>query len=255
MSSSDSAGQESGNETSLCDTSIGGCGFLPVRCWSDQDIFEPMLTPCIDTSLLDVPAPADLSSGRDISEEQAPIGSTHRRSKSSTSYPSPKSARLVDTKGESIGRLRVWGKMPLLLENVVENLLDVVVAFQRGIRATHFKDGDLAARNGHLYIVQHVAVTFTEQAIVSAAAHGHLEMVEYLHRKRTEGATVQAMDLAATFGHLDVVKWLHANRKDGCTTKAMDGAASNAHVPVRTHRPRFSHQLVQFSMCSFLDTL
>lgn len=40
------------------------------------------------------------------------------------------------------------------------------------------------------------------------------------------------MNRAAAHGHLEVVKWLHANRDEGCTTAAMDGAAANGHLNV-----------------------
>lgn len=124
------------------------------------------------------------------------------------------------------------GKVALLLEIAVCNLSGVIAAFQQGVRACEFKDGDLAARNGHMHIVTQVAATFSNQAMVLAAAQGHLEMVAYLHHHREEGATMEALDLAATFGHLEVVKFLHENRREGCTTRAMDGAAGNNHLDV-----------------------
>ena len=86
-----------------------------------------------------------------------------------------------------------------------------------------------------MHIVTHVASVFSDQAMVLAAAQGHLGMVKFLHCNRKEGATVEAMNLASICGHLDVVKWLHANRTEGCTTRAMDGAARNAHIHVRVN--------------------
>lgn len=128
------------------------------------------------------------------------------------------------------------GKVSLLLENTVYNLSGVIAKFQQGLRTCDFKDGDLGARNGHMHIVKEVASTFSDQAMVLAAAQGHLEMVRWLHQNRGEGATVDALDLAATFGRLEVVKWLHENRDEGCTTRAMDGAARNNHLDVsKTH--------------------
>ena len=53
-----------------------------------------------------------------------------------------------------------------------------------------YRDGDVAAENGHL---------------------------ELLKSGQAKGLTSQAMDLAAANGHLDVVKWLHENRTEGCT--------------------------------------
>lgn len=125
------------------------------------------------------------------------------------------------------------GKVSLFLEKTVYNLSGVIAKFQQGLRTCDFKDGDLGARNGHMHIVKEVASTFSDQAMVLAAAQGHLEMVQWLHQNRGEGATVDALDLAATFGRLEVVEWLHENRKEGCTTRAMDGAARNNHLDVR----------------------
>lgn len=121
----------------------------------------------------------------------------------------------------------------VLFESAFCNLSEVIAEFQQGVRASGYTDGDMAAQNGHMHIVKHVASVFSDQAMVLAAAQGHLDMVKFLHGYRKEGATVEAMNLASTCGHLNVVKWLHANRTEGCTTRAMDGAARNAHIHVR----------------------
>ncbi|RLN83836.1 hypothetical protein BBJ28_00020071 [Nothophytophthora sp. Chile5] len=72
----------------------------------------------------------------------------------------------------------------------------------------------------------------TTWAMDTAARHGRLDMVKWLHANRREGCTTTAMDLAARDGHLEVVKWLHDNRNEGCTVKAMNGAAINGHLDV-----------------------
>ncbi|EGZ14839.1 hypothetical protein PHYSODRAFT_509529, partial [Phytophthora sojae] len=59
----------------------------------------------------------------------------------------------------------------------------------------------------------------TRGAMDLAAKNGHLEMVEWLGTHRYEGCTVAAMDAAAGRGHLEVVKWLHRHRSEGCTTQ------------------------------------
>ncbi|AVK76652.1 Ankyrin repeat domain containing protein [Pandoravirus neocaledonia] len=64
----------------------------------------------------------------------------------------------------------------------------------------------------------------------SAAAGGHLDVVEFLHVNRTDGCTADAMDGAAAGGHLDVVEFLHANRTEGCTPWAIVGAARGGHI-------------------------
>ncbi|KAE9087782.1 hypothetical protein PF007_g20240 [Phytophthora fragariae] len=72
----------------------------------------------------------------------------------------------------------------------------------------------------------------TAAAMDGAAANGHMDVVQWLHRNRNEGCTMDAMDSAAGNGHLDMVKWLHEHTKMGCTTKAMDAAARGGHLEV-----------------------
>jgi hypothetical protein len=57
----------------------------------------------------------------------------------------------------------------------------------------------------------------------SAAGHGHLEVVQWLHENRKEGCTTKAMDCAAGNVHLEVVQWLHENRTEGCSECAIEG--------------------------------
>lgn len=169
--------------------------------------------------------------GFDIPEERHMLH-IHPQARRSFSCSSRQSAL---TRDNPVGRLPTTtstGKVCILLECAIENLSGVVAEFQQGVAEVRFKDGDLAARNGHMYIARYIAETFTQQAIVLAAAQGHLEMVAYLHNNRTEGTTVEAMDLAARYGHLEVLQWLHVHRSEGCTTRAIDGAACNAHIEV-----------------------
>ncbi|KAF0713150.1 Aste57867_4492 [Aphanomyces stellatus] len=75
---------------------------------------------------------------------------------------------------------------------------------------------DVAAKNGHLHVIQHVhknchIVVCTTDAINGAATNGHLEVVAGLHTHRSEGCTTSAaMDSAAKNGHLAMLKLLHA---------------------------------------------
>eukprot|EP00644_Phytophthora_capsici_P007140 jgi/Phyca11/112308/e_gw1.22.244.1 len=77
-------------------------------------------------------------------------------------------------------------------------------------------------------------------AMDTAAAHGRLDIVKWLHVHRDEKCSTKAMDVAAANGYLEIVQWFHGNREEGCTTKAMDGAAGNGHVHVAEwlHRNR-----------------
>ncbi|DBA03874.1 TPA: hypothetical protein N0F65_004564 [Lagenidium giganteum] len=85
----------------------------------------------------------------------------------------------------------------------------------------------------------------------TAAAHGHLNVVEFLHKHRSakgiqaemldqvskrpcdgkEGSQ-QAMDRAAANGHINAVKFLHENRVEGCKRRTMDAVAPGRHLHV-----------------------
>ncbi|KAF0699801.1 Aste57867_9642 [Aphanomyces stellatus] len=70
----------------------------------------------------------------------------------------------------------------------------------------------------------------TANAMDIAARDGHLPIVEFLHRHRTEGCSPQAINLAARFNHLNIVMFLHENRSEGCTTDALVWAAAHGHL-------------------------
>ncbi|KAJ3014083.1 UNVERIFIED_CONTAM: hypothetical protein HDU68_000445 [Siphonaria sp. JEL0065] len=95
---------------------------------------------------------------------------------------------------------------------------------------------NLASKHGHLPVVQYLHKTLnapaTKDAMDHAAGHGHLEIVQFLHKHRFEGCTAKAMDFACLRNHLAVVKWLHENRKEGCTAEALNYAASRGNVKV-----------------------
>ena len=58
----------------------------------------------------------------------------------------------------------------------------------------------------------------------AAAGNGHLDVVKYLHRRRTVGATPRAINDAAANGHLDVEKWM-CQKGYGYNYRAMELAA------------------------------
>ncbi|EGG18527.1 hypothetical protein DFA_04021 [Cavenderia fasciculata] len=63
---------------------------------------------------------------------------------------------------------------------------------------------------------------FNHSIMRSAAEEGLLDVVEFLHYNRSEGASSDTMDEAAKYGQLDIVKFLHFNRSEGATTRAID---------------------------------
>jgi len=89
---------------------------------------------------------------------------------------------------------------------------------------------------------------FSTEAADTAAANGHLEMVQWLHNIHikatarslcsrflssvTELCSEAAMNGAAANGHLHVLQWLHDNISDGWTNKVMDTAAKHGHLDV-----------------------
>ncbi|GAB9462540.1 hypothetical protein Gpo141_00000029 [Globisporangium polare] len=101
---------------------------------------------------------------------------------------------------------------------------------------------DSAATHGRIKLVKFLHHYGTEgcstNAMDGAASNGYLGIVRFLHDYRSEGCTVTAMNRAAENGFLGVVRFLHIHRSEGCTTAAMDGAASNGHIAV----VRFLHR-------------
>lgn len=61
----------------------------------------------------------------------------------------------------------------------------------------------------------------TTTAMDGAAAMGHLEVVKWLHARRSEGCTMRALDGAIANNHFDVMEWLFANRSDGFSLAAL----------------------------------
>ncbi|KAL3666189.1 hypothetical protein V7S43_008977 [Phytophthora oleae] len=95
---------------------------------------------------------------------------------------------------------------------------------------------DTAAEHGHLPVMQWLHANRREgctyRAMNYAAASGRLDMVQWIHENRNEPCSTEAMDYAAGKGHLDVVHFLHENRAEGCTKHAMSSAAANGHLEV-----------------------
>jgi hypothetical protein len=72
-------------------------------------------------------------------------------------------------------------------------------------------NGDSAASAGLLSaIVQFQSrMSFTAQAMNNAMKQGHLEIVIWLHKNRTEGFSSDGMKDAARFGKLNILEWIH----------------------------------------------
>jgi len=94
-----------------------------------------------------------------------------------------------------------------------------------------------ATAMGHLDVVEFLWKYRSEgmepMGLTRAAANGHLHMIEW-YQKYHPNLRIDkfGMDGAARDGHLDMVKFLHFNRTEGCTHKAMDWAAHQGHLEV-----------------------
>ncbi len=65
------------------------------------------------------------------------------------------------------------------------------------------------------------------------------------------------MDGAAAHGHLDVLTWLHEHRVEGCTFEALDQAAGNGHLNILLflHRYRvYIHRYIYIYIETILET-
>ncbi|RHY22720.1 hypothetical protein DYB32_009415 [Aphanomyces invadans] len=141
-------------------------------------------------------------------------------------------------------------RLPLLLATLPQLtpivILHAIAAGKKHIMDTlHLNVDDhddlvaVAAASGHLdAIVQLHAVAYesgTSAALVVAAMHGHLNVVEYLakHRRPHQKQATRAIDAAAGHGRLAVVQFLCVHLKSANATKsALRMAAATGHVRI-----------------------
>ncbi|KDO28614.1 hypothetical protein SPRG_06470 [Saprolegnia parasitica CBS 223.65] len=130
-----------------------------------------------------------------------------------------------------------WFSYPDLVEDVaVLGALHLVRALlERGLFCSA-EVLDTAACHGFLEMVEYLHVHSrggcTTNAMDDAARCGHLDVVRFLHDHRHEGCTVEAMNKAAMYGEIATVEFLHRHRNEGCTVEAMDNAAMFGHLEV-----------------------
>jgi Ankyrin repeats (3 copies) len=87
---------------------------------------------------------------------------------------------------------------------------------------------DFAAGQGHLAVLQWLhqrGCSASTNAMDSACANGQLQTLRYLHKHRREGCSQDAIVLAAAAGHLSTVQWLVAHYE----VSTADGAAAAQH--------------------------
>ncbi|GAB9473901.1 hypothetical protein Gpo141_00011045 [Globisporangium polare] len=61
---------------------------------------------------------------------------------------------------------------------------------------------------------------------------GDLEVVRWLHENTTAGCSESAMDTAAEKDQLEILEWLHANRTEGCSEDALCCAAKEDNLEI-----------------------
>lgn len=109
---------------------------------------------------------------------------------------------------------------------------------------------DVAAANGHLAVVTFLherrSEGCTTNAMDRAAWSSHFKVIRFFHEHRTEGCTTVAMDAAVAEGDL-TMRYLHENRTEGCTPQSMNWATSRGHLDVvkflHDHRRRVHHKI------------
>ncbi|KAL3895786.1 MAG: hypothetical protein SGCHY_004487 [Lobulomycetales sp.] len=79
------------------------------------------------------------------------------------------------------------------------------------------------------------------QAINNASKGGFLELVQFLHYNRSEGATSDAIDWASKYGHQDVVLFLLENGYP-CSQRALEYAARKGHRTIVSALLEFDKQ-------------
>ncbi|OQR85316.1 hypothetical protein THRCLA_23041 [Thraustotheca clavata] len=71
---------------------------------------------------------------------------------------------------------------------------------------------------------------FSSVVMDKAAEYGQLDILKLLHKRQSEGCTLQAVERAAKNGHLEVVKFLHEFWPGALTKQANERAAKNGHL-------------------------
>lgn len=94
-------------------------------------------------------------------------------------------------------------------------------------------------------------VPFPENAWYSAARHGHLAIIQFLHEHRVRGDACHMLYIACREGHFEIVKYvLMTMGADKCTRKAIEAAVFSRRLPilrlmhglgVLTHDPEYVH--------------
>ncbi|KAF2077727.1 hypothetical protein CYY_000974 [Polysphondylium violaceum] len=93
---------------------------------------------------------------------------------------------------------------------------------------------DLAC-TGHFRIMEflhNIGAPCSTKAMIYASSNGHLDIIQFLHKNRSEGCTHDAMDQAASGNQLHVVEWLYENRKEGCSKIALEKSVRCNHISV-----------------------
>lgn len=110
-----------------------------------------------------------------------------------------------------------------------------ILEFVSGRALKEWRDGDLAAALGHVYILENQPrLGFTENALLRAVRGGHTSAVQWLLRNKRELCAVNRtmLDAAVLGGHADVLKLLIKETSQRCSPSAVGEAAARGYVEV-----------------------
>jgi len=101
---------------------------------------------------------------------------------------------------------------------------------QRKATLDNYRDGDIAAYYGYVYVMKHNDnLRYSVDAIDGAAQNGQLAAVMFVCENRYSQCTTQAMDCAASNGFTGIVKYLHEKGKK-ITSHGINFAAAHGHT-------------------------
>ena len=95
------------------------------------------------------------------------------------------------------------------------------------------------------YILINYKEFYNSQAIKSCCELGNLYALKLLIHKNKEKIFFNPINYASLNGHLNIVKWLHKNRSEGCTTGAMNWASENGHTEIYNYLIKHKDELLK----------
>eukprot|EP00953_Heterococcus_sp_UTEX-ZZ885_P033082 17236-Heterococcus_DN1.PRE.3 len=124
------------------------------------------------------------------------------------------------------------------------DLLDLITAFQDGVRAKDYTNINKAAALGHLGLLP--TILQNKHNIITSDAQDHaatLDVLKHLEANTEEGCTADALITAVRADRMDLVAHHVSQREEGCLWAAMDAAAACGNVGLLSYLHTQSQQL------------